>query len=253
MPLFKADMHIHTVLSPCGDLSMNPRNIVKAALKHNIHILAITDHNSTRMCRVIDEVAQEKGITVIPGVEITTREEAHCLAYFHNYEQVAQFQKYLEQHLPFMQNNPEKFGYQLVVDREDMIVDEIESLLINALDVSIDDIEKRVHEIGGVFIPAHVDRPKYSIISQLGFIPPDLQFNALELSRHTSPELFGRQYPRYSRFVFTQSSDAHFVENIGDAYTMYQIEKPTLEEIVLALKSQAGRSIQETGNQLKVA
>jgi hypothetical protein len=205
------------------------------------------------MCKVIDEVAKEKGVTVIPGVEITTKEEAHCLAYFHDFEQVAHFQDFLEQHLPFMQNNPDKFGYQLVVDEEDMIVDEIETLLINALDVSIDDIELKVHEIGGVFIPAHIDRPKYSIISQLGFIPPDLKFEALELSKHTSPEAFGKQFPRYARFTFTQSSDAHFVENIGDAYTMYELEKPTLEEIVLALKNQDGRKIQETGNKVKVA
>lgn len=248
MPLYKADMHIHTVLSPCGDLMMSPQNIVEQALLCNINILAITDHNSTKMCKIVAEVAEEKGITVIPGVEITTKEEAHCLAYFYNYEQVNEIQKYIDEHLPFIQNSTEKFGYQLVVDKDEMIVEEVDTLLITALDVSIDKIEQKVHEIGGVFVPAHIDRPKYSILSQLGFIPPDLRFEALELSRYTTTEEFGKKFPMYSKFTFTQSSDAHFIENIGDAYTIYNIENPTLEEIVKAFKNQDSRKIESFGN-----
>lgn len=243
MQQYKADLHTHTVLSPCGDLAMSPKNIVEAALSKKVNIMAITDHNSTLMCKIIHDYALNYGITIIPGVEINTKEEAHCLAYFHNFEQVAEFQIYLEKHLPFVQNNVDYFGYQVVVNVEEEIVDEIESLLITALDVSIEEASKKVYEIGGVFIPAHIDRPKNSIISQLGFIPPDLKVDAIELSKHTTLEIFLKQNSMYKRHSFTQSSDAHFIENIGDAFTLFELESPTLTEIFMAIHQVEGRRI----------
>ncbi|HON18276.1 MAG TPA: PHP-associated domain-containing protein [Salinivirgaceae bacterium] len=247
----KADMHIHTVLSPCGDLDMSPRNILIKAKEKGLDLIAITDHNSTLMCRVIANLASEYDIAVIPGVEITTKEEAHCLAYFHDYEQINQIQMFLEQHLPPIQNNPDLFGHQLVVDQDEMILQEINTLLITALNLSIDEIEKTVHKIGGIFIPAHIDRPKYSIISQLGFIPFDLNAEAFELSRYSSPDSFTAQNKPYRNFIYVQNSDAHYLENIADAYTIFEIENPTLEEIVKALKNLDGRKIVSTHNQRK--
>ena len=235
MRQYKADMHMHTVLSPCGDLLMSPKNIVEMALSRGLDIIAITDHNSTLMCKIIHDYALPYNITVIPGVEVNTKEEVHCLAYFHNFEQVNEFQIYLDQHLPFVKNNVDYFGHQVVVDANELIIDEIDKLLIAALDVSIDEVCKKVHETGGLFIPAHIDRPKYSIISQLGFIPPDLKVDAVELSRHTTVDDFIKQNPFYSEYAFIQSSDAHFVENIGDPYTVFELEAPTLTEIALAL------------------
>ena len=236
MRQYKADMHVHTVLSPCGDLLMSPKNIVEAALSRGIDIIAIADHNSTLMCKIVHDYALPYNLTVIPGVEVNTKEEVHCLAYFHNFEQVNEFQIYLDQHLPFVKNNVDYFGYQVVVDANELIIDEIDKLLITALDVSIDEVSNKVHEIGGLFIPAHIDRPKYSIISQLGFIPPDLKVDAVELSKHVTVDDFIKQNPLYSKYTFTQSSDAHFVENIGDAYTIFELETPTLAEIVRQLK-----------------
>ena len=243
MQHYKADLHTHTVLSPCGDLSMSPKNIIKAALLRKIDILAITDHNSTLMCKIIHDYAVNYNITIIPGVEVNSKEEAHCLAYFHNFDQVNEFQIYLDKHLPFVQNNVDYFGYQVVVDVDEVIIDEVDKLLITALDVSIDEISKKVYEIGGVFIPAHIDRPKNSVISQLGFIPPDLKVDAIELSKHITLDHFLKQNPMYSKYTFTQSSDAHFIENIGDAYTIFELEAPTLAEIALALHNTEGRKV----------
>ena len=243
MRQYKADLHMHTVLSPCGDLLMSPKNIVEAALSKDLDIIAITDHNSTLMCKIIHDYALQHNLTVIPGVEVNTKEEAHCLAYFHNFEQVNEFQIYLDQHLPFVQNNVDYFGYQVVVDVDELIIDEIDKLLITAIDVSIEDVGKKVHEIGGVFVPAHVDRPKNSIISQLGFIPSDLNIDAIELSKHTALDNFLAQNPFYSKSAFAQSSDAHFIENIGDAYTVFELEAPTLSEIAMALHSTDNRNI----------
>ena len=240
-------MHIHSVLSPCGDLSMSPKNIVQAALANKIDIIAITDHNSTKMCKIVQKVASEYGITVIPGVEVTTQEEVHCLAYFHDFEQANTFQEYLEANLPFFQNNVDYFGYQVVVDENDMILEEIESLLINGLKVSIEEVGQKVHELGGVFVPAHIDKHKNSIISQLGFIPPDLEIDALELSKFTNQEKFTTTNPFYANYAYMQSSDAHFIENIGDVYTMFELENPTLNEIVDAFEGKNNRKIVSHG------
>ena len=250
MPLFKADMHIHSVLSPCGDLAMSPKNIVHAALMNKIDIIAITDHNSTKMCRVVHKVASEYGITVIPGVEVTTKEEVHCLAYFHNFEQADNFQAYLEANLPFFQNNVDFFGYQVVVDENDNILEEVETLLINGLSASIDEVEQKVHELGGVFVPAHINKAKNSIISQLGFIPLDLKIDALELSKFTNPEKFTTTNPLYSKYTYTQNSDAHFIENIGDVYTIFELDNPTLNEIVDAFQGKNNRKIVSYGTKV---
>lgn len=240
-------MHIHSVLSPCGDLEMGPKNIVQAALDNKLDIIAITDHNSTKMCKVVQKVASQYGITVIPGVEVTTKEEVHCLAYFHNFEQVDVFQAYLEANLPFFQNNVDYFGYQVVVDENDNILEEIETLLINGLNASIEEVEQKVHELGGVFIPAHINKTKNSIISQLGFIPLDLKIDALELSKFTDPEKFTTTNPHYSKYTYVQNSDAHFIDNIGDIYTIFELNNPRLDEIVDAFQGKNNRKIVSYG------
>src|SRR6056297_410033 len=119
MELFKVDLHTHTVLSPCGDLEMSPRNIVARASAKGIHILGITDHNSTRQCQVLQEAAKPYNLMILAGAEVTSKEEAHCLAFFQNQEQLAEFQLYLDAHLPNVPNEPNRFGYQVVVNLED--------------------------------------------------------------------------------------------------------------------------------------
>ena len=71
MKSFRTDLHIHTVLSPCGDLEMSPARIVLLAKERGLDIIGITDHNSTRQCRVVWELGQKAGLTVIPGCEAT--------------------------------------------------------------------------------------------------------------------------------------------------------------------------------------
>ena len=240
---FSADLHIHTLLSPCGDLEMSPINIVQAAQTKGIDILGITDHNSTKHCRLIRKLAKEEGIFVLGGAEVTSKEEVHCLAFFESDEILDEFQNYLEEHLPHIVNKPEAFGYQVVVDIDENIVEEIDTLLISALDVSIEDLEQKVHELNGIFIPAHVNKTKNSIISQLGFISPDLKYEALELSPHISKKEFIKQNSYLKDQSYIQSSDAHYIDDVGLVNTKFLIEKRSFEEIKLALKVEKGRKV----------
>lgn len=120
--MLRADLHIHTVLSPCGDLEMSPLSILEAARKQKLDIIGITDHNSTRQSKIIRDAAKAFGIFVLTGAEVTTQEEAHCLAFFADDARLDVFQEYLDKHLPDFPNNPEKFGYQVVVDTQDQIL-----------------------------------------------------------------------------------------------------------------------------------
>lgn len=241
MKNYKADLHIHTVLSPCGDLEMSPRNIIKRAKEENIEILGITDHNSTRNCKVLEKLASDNDILVLKGAEINSKEEIHCLTFFETDDELFDFQNYLDEHLPKVMNDTKKFGYQVVVDEDDNILDQVEPLLISALDVSITEIEQKVHKLNGLFIPAHIDRERYSVISQLGFVPADLKVDALELSKFVSKGDFINKNNYLADYSFIQSSDAHFTENIGDIHTTFQLKKRSFDEIKMALKSVNGR------------
>ena len=241
MNTYKADLHTHTVLSPCGDLKMSPLGIVERAIEKKIDILGITDHNSTKNCKVLDDIAKDNDLFILKGAEVTSKEEVHCLAFFEKYDELFDFQDFLEVYLPKIKNDVNKFGYQVVVDHDENITEQIEFLLISALDIGLSQIENKVHELNGLFIPAHIDRMRYSILSQLGFVPNDLKVDALELSKFTTKSEFLKQNNYLADYCFIQSSDAHYLENIGDTATFFQMNEKSFKEIKLALKSENGR------------
>lgn len=243
MQTYRADLHIHTVLSPCGDLEMSPRNIVAQAKARDIDIIAVADHNSTLHGPVIRKLAEPLGITVIFGAEVTTREEVHCLCLFETEIQRQKFQQYIDLNLPNIPNDPKSFGYQVVVNENDEILEEVEPLLINGLSVGISNVEQTVHNLGGLFIPAHIDRPRYSLISQLGFVPPDLVFDALEIFRKTSPADILSKYSYLKNPTLIKNSDAHFIDQVGEVFTTYLLENPTFSELAKALKCEDGRRV----------
>jgi PHP family Zn ribbon phosphoesterase len=243
MKWYRADLHIHSVLSPCGDLDMSPVRIIREAKKKKLDIIGLTDHNSTLHCELMIELGTKEGITVLPGVEINTREEVHCLAFFEKVETVRKFQEFIEIHLPEIKNKPEKFGYQLMVNEKEEILKEIENLLIVGLDCSIEDVERKVHELEGIFIPAHVDRQANGIFSQIGFISDDLKIDAIEFSGRISCENLLVQRPELNQFSLISNSDAHLPGQIGTRITEYYLEAPSFMEWKMALNNEMGRII----------
>lgn len=243
MKTFRADLHIHTVLSPCGDLEMSPGNIVKEAERKGLDIIGITDHNTTRHCRLVKRLAEEKGIFVMTGSEVTTKEEVHCLVFFENDEKLNLLQEYLDENLPGMLNVPEIFGEQLQVDENEIIVYEEKKLLANAIGKSLNEVEKFVHSMNGIFIPAHIDRMKNSIYSQLGFLPENLKADALEVSKATTIEKFSGSHPEILEFALTRSSDSHFPGSIGIVTTTFELMEKSFSEIRMALAGIEGRRI----------
>jgi len=230
---FKADIHIHSVLSPCASLNMSPAAIIQRAIARGIDIIAISDHNSTRNCNLAVSLGKEAGISVIRAAEVTTEEEVHCLSLFPDDASTVLFQEYLEQHMQHIANDTKKFGYQLVLDKEENIIDEVEFFLPAALTASIDELECKVHSLGGLFIPAHIDRPAFSITSQLGFMPSSLSVDAVEMTGIIS----SMPYP------VIRNSDAHYIEHIGRRFTTFMLEAPTFSELAMALRGEGERRI----------
>lgn len=243
MKYFSADLHIHTVLSPCGELEMSPSKIVEQAERQGLNIIGITDHNSTRHCAVTKKLAEERGIFVLCGAEVTSIEEVHCLCFFPNLQVLATFQEYLDNHILGTKNDVKYFGYQVQVDENENILYEEEKLLIQSINRSVNQIQEYVHSIGGLFIPAHVNRSANSLISQLGFIPDDLNYDALEISKHISKQSFLNNHPELSGVTIIQDSDAHMLRYIGDVRNQFFIHKPSFDEISLALHKKDGRYV----------
>jgi 3',5'-nucleoside bisphosphate phosphatase len=240
---FKADLHIHTVLSPCADLTMSPSQIIACALRRNLDLIAITDHNSTLHCKLTRKLGRKAGIEVLYGAEINTREELHCLVFFEDDDILDSFQTYIEEHITRVHNNPQLLGYQVLVDENELITGEVDYSLHAALDIGIDQLAEKVHSLGGLVMPSHIDRPRNSLTSQLGMVPAGLRCEAYELSKSTSRKDFQIHHPEVSGLIFVRNSDAHFPDQIGEKITMYVMEEPCLGEIQKALAGMEGRYI----------
>jgi PHP family Zn ribbon phosphoesterase len=244
MNFYRADLHIHTVLSPCGDIEMTPAFIVRQAKACGLDMIGITDHNSTLQCAEIKRIGEQEGIFVLCGAEVTTLEEVHCLVFMEDMEQLSHFQEYLSCHLPPIRNKPELFGYQLVVNEAEEVLEEAPCLLISALSQTIDQVEQEAHRLGGLFIPAHIDKQKNSLLSQLGFVPPDLRVDALELSWRSNVDAFLTQHNMLKKYSFISSSDAHYPNEFSRRHTLFRIESLTFDEVRKALLGIDGRYVE---------
>jgi len=244
MNLYRTDLHVHSVLSPCGDLDMSPAQIVSLAKSRGLDIVGITDHNTTLQCKLIWRLGRDHGLTVIPGCEITSREEIHCLSLFEDFDQLDTFQKFIEEHLAIVANDTRLFGHQLVVDENDFILTEINNYLGTSMNLSVEEIAQKVHELSGIFIPAHIDRPRNSLFSQLAFFPPELKVEALQISKGASEKEVREKFRIAPEITLVKFSDAHYSNDLGRTHTIFEMESPTFGEIRKALLGIDGRNCQ---------
>ena len=249
MRTIRADLHLHTCLSPCGGFDVTPSAVVSRAAELGLDIIAICDHNSAENVSAARQAAKRLGPAapcVLAGMEITSAEEVHMVSLFDDLETALTMQAMVFDHLQQGENNPDLFGMQIVANADDEVEYFNERLLIGATDLTVADIVQRVHSLGGLVIAAHIDRPAFSLISNLGLIPPELKLDAVEISRLHDPAdsgqwLFGADLP-----VVT-SSDAHHLEDIGAVWTELTVDSPCLAELALALAGAKGRAISGWG------
>ncbi len=242
MRWFRADLHVHTVLSPCAAVEMTPRNIIRHAQAAGIDIVAITDHNAGDNVMAALRAADGTGVAVLPGMELQTREEVHLLALFGKMRDFMKWCGFVAPHRSPLHNDEARFGAQFVVDETDELIRIEEAMLLASTNLSLEEAVSQVNELGGLAIAAHVDRPMFSCLTQLGFIPMDLGLAAVEVSRNTRLAAARGKYPGIGGLPIITASDAHTIDDfISGPKTMFLAEAPTLAELRQALAGKAGR------------
>ncbi|HEY67730.1 MAG: histidinol phosphatase [Chloroflexi bacterium] len=239
---FLADLHIHTCLSPCAELEMLPELIVARAQELGLQIIAVTDHNSAENVAAVVNAARDTSITVLPGMEVQTREEVHLLTLFDTLEQVASWQAQVYANLPPLKNDEALFGEQLILDANGEPAGYLDRLLLTSTFFSVEDVVQRVRDLGGLCIPAHVDRPMYSIIANLGFIPPELDVVGVEISANIGPIEARERFPQLVHYGLVADGDAHRLREMMRRTTL-KMEAPTVAELSLALAGAEGREV----------
>lgn len=240
---YRADLHIHTCLSPCADLDNSPRAIILQSKEKKLDIIGITDHNSAEHVVCAERLGAEAGIWVLSGMEVNSAEEIHLLVLFERTEEALIFQGYVYNHLPDAENNPDVFGYQPVVNRDDEILYFNRRLLISATDLPIEQLIAKARGLNGLVIASHIDRESFSLISQLGMIPESLDLDAVEISAHITATEAASRFGLALRYPIITASDAHTLGDIGARTTRFFIHQPTLQELQWALRGEQGRSI----------
>lgn len=237
---FKADLHIHSCLSPCTELDMSPKRILRAAINKGLDILAICDHNSTANSSAVMKAAKTLDIHIIPGMEVSSEEEVHVLALFDDILNALELQEYVYKNLPG-KNDPEAFGMQVIVNEEEEVLSFEDKLLIGATTIPLEEIIRQIHILDGMVVASHIDREAFSILGQLGFIPENMKLDALEISPTISFTEAKKRYPQ--DYPIISSSDAHYPKDIGKSFTSFLLKEGTLTEIKKALKNQDGRKV----------
>lgn len=245
------DLHVHTCLSPCADLEMTPARIVGRAVELGIGLMAVSDHNSARNAGVAVELGQRAGITVLPAMEITTAEEAHVLGIFPGMAEALSMQERVYASLPV---GPEVVlhdaghdgghRWQVVVNALDEVLDFERVMLLGATDMDLGAVVAEIKARGGLAIASHLDRGAFSVMSQMGFVPGDVIFDAVEVIDEVLARTGLMFHPG---MTMVRSSDAHHIQDFGRRRTVCRMAGASFEELSLALMGAEGRAVESIG------
>lgn len=229
------DFHIHSCLSPCGDEDMTPANIVGMAAVKELDVIAVTDHNSCKNCPAVMSMAEQYGIIAIPGMELCTLEEVHVLCLFTSLSDAMDFDDYVSSKLIKVLNNEQIFGKQQVYNAMDQCIGEEPYLLINATEISFDQLDEVMKQFHGIYIPAHIDKNSNSLLSNLGFIPPDASFQSAEVKDISHvPDLL-QSNPYLNECNIITNSDAHTLASINEPVNFLHVKERSIEGVLEAL------------------
>ena len=240
---YRADLHIHTALSPCAEREMTPPAIVEAALRRELSMIAICDHNSAGNTEAVEQAAGGR-LTVLHGLEVTTAEEVHVLGLFADAASAQEVGRQVHASLPLCRPADERhFGQQWLMDYRGKVLGKEKSLLAAKCDFDLSRVVKLITDCGGLAVASHVDRPSFSVLSQLGFVPADVTFDALELSPQALRHGKGLPKAAPQNLPIFVSSDSHFLSEVGSAGTVLRMQSPCFDELRLAVKAMRGRGV----------
>lgn len=243
MSAFWADLHVHAALSPCAENEMTPPAIVEAALRKGLSMIAICDHNAAGNVAAVQS-ASPLELAVLAGIEITTAEEIHVLGLLPDVGAADATAGEVTCTLPERVGESRRFGEQLLMNADGDVAGTEPRMLSAASSLSLREAVELIGRHGGVAIAAHVDKPYFSVVSQLGVFPEDPRFDAVEVSAA------GWRAGRWEPFAalglpMLVSSDSHFLSEIGTAATLLEMDAPGFGELSRGLGRIAGRRISD--------
>lgn len=215
---------------------MTPANIVGMAMIAGLDAIAVTDHNSCRNCRAAMMVGEQYGVTVIPGMELCTREEVHVVCLFPSLEQAEGFSEFIRSNMLQIPNTPKLFGNQLIYNEQDEQVGIEDILLISASNLAFDEVYDTLKEYEGVMIPAHLDKQSNSLINQLGFVPEGSKFTCFELRDLKNLHEYRRRYPYLEGCHVISDSDAHQLGDMNGPQNHLYVRENSIAAIIDSLK-----------------
>ncbi len=212
---------------------MTPANIAGAATLAGLNIVALTDHNTAKNCPAFLKAAKTYGIIGIAGMELTTAEDIHVVCLFEKLDEALSFSEEIEKHIVKIKNRPEIFGRQQIMDEEDNILGEIDYVLSNATDISVEDVPELVKAFGGVCFPAHIDRTANGIVSILGVFPEESDFDCFELHSLSCRAEYEDRFKILKNKLCLTGSDAHYLWDLRDAEDSLELDdEPYSSELV---------------------
>ena len=232
------DLHIHSCLSPCASNDMTPNNIVNMAKLKGLDIVAVTDHNTAKNLKPVLACAKKAGICALAGMEVESAEEIHLLTLFADLQSCLKLEEYISKALPNIKNNTSIFGDQLISDNQDEIIGSVENLLVTATTRTLEQIVSYTNDLGGVCVPAHIDRDSYSIISTFGVMPEHVSFSTVEVSPKGIIKEYGEDSLWLNRYNVISSSDAHYLWGIAERGQFFEMKECSAKAVIEILKQQ---------------
>jgi PHP family Zn ribbon phosphoesterase len=227
-----ADLHIHSCASPCGDDDMTPNNIAGMAAVKGLEMIAVADHNTAANLPAVESCCRRYGVALVPALEVQTIEDVHILCYLPDLETAGQLDREVYSRLPDIPNNREIFGNQWILDEEDQKIGEIEKLLLQSTLMDIEELYDMVWEMGGICVPAHINRNANGMLYSLGFMPIKPKFSSVEIYRHgAAPELDTSQYH------VLYSSDAHYLWDIFERDNFIELSMRSPQALIQKLRT----------------
>lgn len=240
---YQADLHIHTLLSPCAEIEMIPSLIIAAAKRAELDIIGIADHNSCENAAAVIQASIGSGVKVFPGLEVQSLEGVHLLCFFDSIEQAEGLQDAVYSTLMELEAAKRYHEKQMVVDACDEFVRYCRRAIALPSTMDISEVSERAVSLGGIVIPSHIDRHGTGLCSMLGMVPDEPDFAAVEISSNITPVEARAAYPSIGKRSILCNSDAHWLGAIGERRTTLYLEHRTVAEVALACRGESGRRV----------
>ncbi|WP_155593705.1 endonuclease Q family protein [Lysinibacillus cavernae] len=249
MKEFYADLHIHNgrtsngrAVKITGSKTLTLARILEtASARKGLDIIGIIDCHSPE---VIDEMVKmidqgelkelSKGglryqeTTLILGTEIEIYDQCchgpiHVLVYFPTLMLMKQFSNWMSQHM----KNIHLSSQRIYCDGRTL--------------------QQKVHELKGIFIPAHVFTPFKSLFgkgvrSSLAEVFDPQLIDAIELGLSSDTNMVSH-IKELQAYTFVSNSDAHSLGKLAREYQRLQLAEANFAELKMALHEQQGRMV----------